>query len=111
MAGSLEKVQVFIHEKINRLRDRRRTTRRRLEKIFGRKTFTSVAVLGAMGKLIETTIVPFLDPSSAVELGRVSAWVSVFIVAILVSVYWERVADTAENVAEAAEETTDPDSN
>lgn len=31
----------------------------------------------------------------------------VFVVAIMVSVYWEHVANTAEKVADAAEETTE----
>lgn len=89
---------------LTRVRDRRRRVRQRLEDIFNRRTFTSVAVVGAMGKLIEVSAVPFLDPSSAVSLGRVFAWSCVFAVSVVVSVYWERLARAAEKAADAAEE-------
>lgn len=95
---------------IQRVRDRRRRVRNRLEDIFGRKTFTAVVVGGAMAKLIETGVVPVLDPGSAAELGRVFAWFVVFTAAVLVSVYWEHLAAAAAEAADTAEETVDPDS-
>lgn len=103
------RVRATVNAGIKQVRDRRRKTRQRLEDIFSRETFTSVAVMGAMGKLIEVTVVPFLDPTGAVSLGRAFAWVLVFAAAVAASVYWERLAEAAENVADAAEEKTETD--
>lgn len=106
---TLGRVREYFHEKIERLRDGRRTTRRRLEDIFDRKTFTSVAVVGAMGKLIETSVVPFLDATSTVPVGRFLSWTAVFGVSLVASIYWERVTETAETIGDAAEDATDPE--
>jgi hypothetical protein len=92
---------------VSRVRDRRRRIRKRLEDIFNRKTFTSVIVAGAGGKLVETTVVPFIDPTAGVPLGRVLAWTVVFALAVVMSVHWERLARAAGGVADAAEDLTD----
>lgn len=93
-------------EALSRVRDRRRRVRQRLEDIFNRKTFTSVAVMGAMGKLIEVTVVPFLDPTSGVSGGRAGAWLVVFVCAVAASVYWEHLSRAAQAAADAAEDAT-----
>ncbi len=104
----LERTKATAHRWVERLRDRRRTTRRRLEEIFDRQTFTSVAVVGALGKLLENSVVPFLDWSTAVPINRLVVWSVVLSVSLVVSVRWEHVADAAENVGDAVEETTEP---
>lgn len=110
----VERATTLVAGGVSRVRDRRRRVRRRLEDIFNRETFTSVAVVGAMGKLIETSVVPFIDPLAAVSVGRAGAWLVVFFGALAASVYWERLAraaeataDAAENVAEAVEGDSD----
>jgi len=107
--GPVVRVKSTAHEWVNRLRDRRRTTRRRLEDIFDRQTFTSIAVVGALGKLLETSLIPFLDWSAAVPVERLVAWTVVFAASLVVSVRWEKVANTAEEVGDTVEESTDPD--
>lgn len=107
--GIVGRIRGFVHERIEYLRDGRRTTRQRLEDVFDRQTFTSIAVVGAMGKLLETSVVPFLDATSGVPTGRFGAWVIVFAVSLVLSIYWEHVAETAETVGDAAEEATDPE--
>lgn len=82
----LERTKATLHRWVERLRDGRRTTRRRLEEIFDRKTFTSIAVVGALGKLLETSVVPFLDWSTAVPTERLIAWTVVLAVSLVVSV-------------------------
>jgi len=104
----LERTKAVVHEWVERLRDGRRTTRRRLEEIFDRQTFTSVAVVGALGKLLENSIVPFLDWSTAVPLNRMVVWTVVLTVSLVVSVRWEHVADAAETVGDTVEESTEP---
>ena len=105
----LNTVRAAAHSGIRRVRDERRKGRKRLEGIFGRKTFTSFAVVGAMGKMVETSIVPFIDPTASVPLGRLLAWFIVWVVALAIAVQWERVAKAAEEVADVAEEKTEPE--
>lgn len=103
----IEQVKGYFHTGIERLRDRRRTTRRRLEDVFDRKTFNSIAVVGAMGKLIEKGVIPTLT-SKRWPLQEFVAWVVVLTVALIVSVRWDRVTETAEAVGDVAEQSTEP---
>jgi hypothetical protein len=105
--GDGGRVRQAVASGVKRVRDRRRRVRQRLEDIFGRETFTSVAVIGAMGKLIETSVVPFLDTTSTVPVARARAWLFVFVAAMVVSLYWERLARAAASAADAAEEAAD----
>lgn len=88
-------------------RDRRRRVRKRLEEIFGRKQFMGVVVAGSMGKCVETGLVPFLDPTASVPLGRLFSWIIVFSASVLVAVRWEHLANYAEAAGEAVEEAVD----
>lgn len=104
---ALGRAKSAANESVKRLRDRRRKSRRRLEEIFDRKTFTSVAVMGSMGKLLEVSVVPLLDPSTAVDLWRVSAWGVVMVSAVVASIHWEHLANAAEAAADSVEEATE----
>lgn len=103
----IEQVKGYFHTGIERLRDRRRTTRRRLEDIFDRKTFNSIAVVGAMGKLIEKGVIPTLT-SKRWPLQEFVAWVIVLTVALIISIRWDHVTQTAETVGDVAEQSTTP---
>lgn len=78
-----------------------------LEKTFGRKTVTSVGVFGALGKSIETGLVPFVDPAAAVNLSRFGTWLAVFGAMCLISIYWRRIIAAADEIDETIEDTID----
>lgn len=89
---------------ISAVRDRRRRVRRRLEEMFNRKVMTSVLVGGAMSKMVERGFVRFLAPDRAVDIVLFGAWTASFVLFVLVSIYWERLAKAASEAADAAEE-------
>ena len=102
-----QKAKEKINDKIKRARDRRRRTRQRLEEIWSRKNFMSFAVVGAMGKLVETVVIPSFIALRPVIKPVGMAWAGFLLISIWVSIKWERLAKAGENVADAVEEATD----
>jgi len=89
-------------------RDRRRTTRRRLEDVFDRRTFTSMPSSERWGNCSRRVSSP-PSTGATVSVERLAAWTVVFAVSLVLSVRWERVADTAAAVGNTVEESTDPE--
>lgn len=81
-----------MREWLSNLRDRRRTTRKRLEKIFSRDVLGSVLVSVSAGKVVEKVIV-LAAPSTV---ARLVGWFGAFWLFVGLFVYWERVAETVE---------------
>jgi hypothetical protein len=91
-----------VQEGAGKVKDRRTRTRHRLEEIFSRETFTSIAVIGALGKLVETLVVPSFMSFVPVINTKAAAWLAVLSISVWVSIKWERIAKKAENIEEKA---------
>lgn len=93
---------------ISRIRDRRRTLRRRLEDILGRKTFIAVLVGMPLSEFVKATVVQVLaaDP---IQWNLAWAHFAMVLFGLVVGIYWERVKAAAEDAGDQAEEMVDSD--
>jgi hypothetical protein len=89
-------------------RDRRRTTRRRLEDVFDGRTSTSMPSSERWGICSRRVSSPS-STGATVSVERLAAWTVAFAVSLVLSVRWERVADTAAAVGNTVEASTDPE--
>jgi hypothetical protein len=119
--GPASKFTSAVNNTVDRLRDRRRTTRSRLEELFNRKTFVSVLVAGSIAKVVETGpattiatlyewLVPGVTYSGEVDIALNLAWWTVLVFSVWVAVYWERLQRAAEGAADAVEDATSSES-
>lgn len=88
---------------ISRARDRRTTTRRRIEEVFSRDVLGSILVSLALSKVVESALI-LVAPGMV---ARLVGWVVLAVAFIWLFVAWERVAsaakETTEKAADAAE--------
>lgn len=89
------------------VRDRRKKTRQRIEEIWSRENFMSFAVVGAMGKIVETVVIPSFIALRPVIKPVGVAWAAFLLISIWVSIKWERLAKAGEKVADTVEEATE----
>lgn len=91
---------------ISRLRDRRRTVRRRLEDILDRKTIIAVLVGMPLSEFVKATVVQMFaaDP---IQWNLAWAHLVLVLFGLAVGVHWERIKATAKNAGDQAEEMVD----
>lgn len=93
-------------EWISRLRDRRRTIRRRIEAILDRKTIIAVLVGMPLSELMKVTGLQFL---AAEPIQWHLAWANLALVllGLVVGVHWTHLKDAAETAGDTAEDIVD----
>lgn len=97
---------------LDRLRDRRRTIRRRIEAILDRKTIIAVLVGMPLSELMKATGVRFLA-AEPIQWHLAWAHVVLVLVGLTIGIHWQHVKDAAESAGDTAEDIVngDDDSN
>lgn len=78
-----------------------REARERIDEVFSRRMLGSVLVGGAFSKIIETCVEVYFGASSV---WRPVMWAIIFVVATVVFVWWDRLAQKASEAAKSASE-------
>lgn len=91
---------------IDRLRDRRRSLRRRLESILDRKTIIAVLVGMPLSEFVKVTVVQ-LFAADPIQWRLAWAHLTLMLFGLAVGVHWEHIKSAASDAGEQAEELVD----
>jgi hypothetical protein len=73
-----------------------------VERTFGRKTIVSLGVMGGLGELLKSGLVPFLDPTQSPDWSLVGVWLALIGLFAVLATYWRDIAHAAAETGDNA---------